>query len=93
MTAMGRAGAALGFAALAACGLVRRDGGAAAPLDLNRAPLRRIEALPGITPSMARRIVEGRPYEEPEDLVERDILTRRELERIRDRVTVGDARR
>ena len=37
---------------------------------------------------MARRIVEGRPYEEPHDLVTRGILTQRELERILDRVVV-----
>ena len=61
---------------------------APAPIDLNRASLRKLEKLPGITPSMARRIVEGRPYEEPHDLVTRGILTERELERILDRVVV-----
>jgi len=59
-----------------------------APLDLNSASLRKIEKLPGITPSMAQRIVEGRPYEEPHDLVTRGILTQRELDRILDRVVV-----
>ena len=59
-----------------------------APIDLNRASLRKLEKLPGVTPSMARRIVEGRPYEEPHDLVTRGILTERELERILDRVVV-----
>jgi hypothetical protein len=39
---------------------------------------------------MARRIVEGRPYSAPDDLVDRGILTRRELERILDRVVVRD---
>ena len=61
---------------------------ATAPLDLNRASLRQLEKLPGVTPSMARRIVEGRPYEEPHDLVTRGILTERELDRILDRVVV-----
>jgi len=37
---------------------------------------------------MARRIVEGRPYEEPHELVTRGILTERELDRILDRVVV-----
>ncbi len=59
-------------------------------IDLNTASLRKVEELPGITPSMARRIVDGRPYAEPEDLVERGILTRRELERILDRVVIKD---
>jgi DNA uptake protein ComE-like DNA-binding protein len=59
-----------------------------AAIDLNTASLRRVEELPGVTPSMARRIVEGRPYADPHDLVERGILTERELDRILDRVTV-----
>jgi len=60
------------------------------PIDLNRASRRQIEKLPGITPSMARRIVDGRPYREPGELVDRGILTRRELDRILDRVFVED---
>ncbi len=59
-----------------------------APIDLNAASLRKIQKLPGITPSMAQRIVDGRPYTEPHDLVARGILTERELERILDRVVV-----
>ena len=76
--------------AVPACGLLRRDESPERPavVDLNTASLRRVEALPGITPSMARRIVDGRPYADPRDLVERDILTERELERILDHVTV-----
>jgi len=59
--------------------------------DLNRASLRKIKTLPGITPSMAERIVEGRPYDSKHDLVARGILTERELQRIDDRVRVGDS--
>jgi DNA uptake protein ComE-like DNA-binding protein len=51
--------------------------------------VREVERLPGITPSMARRIVDGRPYERLDDLVERGILTRHELDRLEDRATVG----
>ena len=58
------------------------------PIELNSASLRKVEQLPGVTPSLARRIVEGRPYEDPHDLVERGILTERELGRILDRVYV-----
>lgn len=79
---------------LVGCGLLGRDGNPEAPaqLDLNAAPLSTVEKLPGITPSMARRIVAERPYEDLDDLVERDILTERELERVADRVTVGPRR-
>ena len=62
------------------------------PIDLNTASTRALERLPGVTPSMARRIVEGRPYAAPTDLVERGVLSARELERIADRVTVGERR-
>lgn len=75
-----------------ACGLFRREHAATkrapAPIDLNGAALRKIEKLPGVTPSMARRIVEGRPYDEPYDLVTRGILTEHEFGRIADRVVV-----
>jgi len=37
---------------------------------------------------MARRIVEGRPYGDAHELVDRRILTEREFGRIADRVTV-----
>ena len=78
-----------------ACGLVHRhrDPAAPRPLDLNTASRRTIEKLPGITPSMARRIVEGRPFEDPHELVERRILTEREIRRVSDRVTAGRNRR
>ena len=75
-----------------ACGFFHREHHAEKPpvIDLNEASLRRVEQLPGVTPSMARRIVEGRPYSDPHDLVERGILTERELDRILDRIRVGD---
>jgi len=74
-----------------ACGLIHRHRELAAPrpVDLNAASRDAIEKLPGITPSMARRIVEGRPYEDPHDLVERRILTESEFRRVVDLVTVG----
>ena len=74
-----------------ACGLFHRHREPAAPrpVDLNTASRGAIEKLPGITPSMARRIVEGRPYEDAHDVVERHILTEAEFRRVVDRVTVG----
>jgi predicted DNA-binding helix-hairpin-helix protein len=71
-----------------ACGLLHHRHAATAPIDLNRAAVRKVEKLPGITPSMAQRIVDGRPYEEPHDLVARGILTEREFDRIADLVIV-----
>ena len=85
-------GLALALGLLPACGQWRgRDSGAppGEAVDLNTATQRRLEQLPGITPSMARRIVEGRPYAEAEDVVERGVLTRREFERIEESVVVS----
>jgi DNA uptake protein ComE-like DNA-binding protein len=80
--------------ALSACSLLHRhheqEPERPKPIDLNRASLRKIEELPGVTPSLARRIVDGRPYATPDDLVDRGILTHREFERIIDRVVVDD---
>ena len=78
------------------CALWRHDDSAPpAPerLDLNTASVRRLEKLPGITPSIARRIVDGRPYQEPDDLVDRGILTRHELERISGQIIVSHSER
>jgi competence protein ComEA len=62
------------------------------PLDLNTASVQRLETLPGVTPSMARGIIAGRPYGNPDELVERGVLTERELDRIRRRIAVEPAR-
>lgn len=75
-----------------ACGLLHRTPSSReAAIDLNAAPVRQVEKLPGITPSMARRIVDGRPYGDASELVSRGILTERELERIMDDVEVKGA--
>ena len=58
------------------------------PIDLNRASLKAVERLPGVTPSMAARIVAGRPYDDLNALVERGILTSREADRIAGQVVV-----
>jgi photosystem II PsbU protein len=80
---------------LPACNLLHREheqstkpAERSAPLDLNTASVRRLEELPGITPSMARRIADGRPYESPHDLVDRGLLTEHEFDRVENRLTV-----
>jgi DNA uptake protein ComE-like DNA-binding protein len=61
------------------------------PLDVNTASLADIEQLPGVTPSMARRIFEGRPYQSVDELVERGLLSERELDRVRKKIKVRPA--
>jgi hypothetical protein len=80
---------------VAACGLVRRGNPSPArgPLDVNSASLEDLERLPGVTPSMARRIYEGRPYGSVNELVERGLLSERELERVRKKITAKGATR
>jgi hypothetical protein len=74
-----------------ACGLVRPGEGKppAGPLDVNTASLSEIEQLPGVTPSMAQRIFEGRPYGSLDELVDRGLLSQRELDRVKGKVRVG----
>jgi len=84
------AGLLVAALALSGCRLLHR-GGAGLPsrIDLNTAPASAVERLPGITPSMAHQIVAGRPYGDPRELVERNILTEHEFERIEDLITIS----
>jgi DNA uptake protein ComE-like DNA-binding protein len=63
-------------------------GGASVPtVDLNSATRDQLVALPGITPGRARKIIAGRPYSTPSDLVSRNILPQSEFDQISSRVT------
>ncbi|HEY8491154.1 MAG TPA: helix-hairpin-helix domain-containing protein [Dehalococcoidia bacterium] len=66
---------------------------ATAPLDLNAATVEQLQALPGIGPARARRIVESReadgPFGSPDDLVDRGLLPASVLQQIREAVAAG----
>lgn len=56
------------------------------PLDLNSASKEDLTALPGINVGDADKIIEGRPYDSPNDLLSRRILSKAKFDRIADRV-------
>ncbi|HEX6894638.1 MAG TPA: helix-hairpin-helix domain-containing protein [Bryobacteraceae bacterium] len=58
------------------------------PLDLNTATKEQLQTLPGITGSQTDRIIAGRPYQQPDDLVSRHILPRAEYAKIADLIKV-----
>ncbi len=61
------------------------------PLDINRASLKELEAIPGIGPATAERILQGRPYGRVEDLLRVKGIGPATLEKIRPYVTVGES--
>ncbi len=58
------------------------------PLNLNTATRQQLVELPGITDAKANKIVAGRPYDEPNELVARGILEKSEYDRIANQVEV-----
>jgi DNA uptake protein ComE-like DNA-binding protein len=57
-------------------------------VDLNTATKEQLVGLPGMTAAQADRVIAGRPYNEPGDLVTRRIVPKIEYDKIADRVTV-----
>ena len=57
------------------------------PLDLNTATKDQLLCLPGMTAAEADRVIAGRPFNEPSEVVTRRILSKTEYDRIADRVT------
>jgi DNA uptake protein ComE-like DNA-binding protein len=57
------------------------------PLDLNTATKDQLLSLPDMTEAQADRVIAGRPYNDPNDLVKRHILPKSEYDKIADQVT------
>jgi DNA uptake protein ComE-like DNA-binding protein len=56
-------------------------------LDLNSASESQLLDLPGINRPAARKIIEGRPYRDKHDLIDKGILSGATYQKIRDQVT------
>ena len=61
----------------------------AATVDINSATVADLKGLPGVTDSDIAKIVQGRPYKEPGDLVTKKILSETEFAKIKDRLVAG----
>jgi DNA uptake protein ComE-like DNA-binding protein len=58
------------------------------PLDINTASTKQLQTLPGVTPEVAGKIVEHRPYTATRDLVRRRILSSAEFDRVKGQIIV-----
>jgi competence protein ComEA len=56
-------------------------------LDLNSATKEQLLSLPGVTSAEADRVIAGRPYDDPGELVTRRIMPKAQYDTIADRVT------
>ena len=57
------------------------------PLNVNTATKEQLMSLPGVTAAEADVVIEGRPYEDPSELVKRGILPKSNYDKIADRLT------
>jgi DNA uptake protein ComE-like DNA-binding protein len=59
-------------------------------VNLNTASKGRLLTLPGMTSAEADRVIAGRPYSEPDEVVTRNIMPKTKYDRIAGRVTTQD---
>ncbi len=62
------------------------------PLDLNSASRSQLLSLPGITDDAADRIIAARPYSNTHELLDKQIISREEFNKIADSITVQKIR-
>ena len=58
------------------------------PLDINSASATQLQTLPGVTPELAGKIVEHRPYTSTRDLVRKRVLSSGEYDRVKGQIVV-----
>jgi DNA uptake protein ComE-like DNA-binding protein len=57
-------------------------------VDINQSGLEELTKLPGITPAIAERIAQHRPYRRLDDLITRKVLGKKQFARIREHIVV-----
>jgi DNA uptake protein ComE-like DNA-binding protein len=57
-------------------------------IDINSAPKSELTSLPGVNDAIADRIINARPYDNPDQLVTKRAVTTEEYDKIKDRVVV-----
>ena len=60
-----------------------------APVDLNTADLKALEALPGVGPATAQKIIAARPFKSVDDLSKVKGMSKAKVEALKDKVIVG----
>jgi competence protein ComEA len=63
--------------------------GLGAPVDLNSADLKALEALPGVGPATAKKIIAARPFKSVDDLSQVKGMSKAKVEALKDKVIVG----
>jgi DNA uptake protein ComE-like DNA-binding protein len=58
------------------------------PVDLNRASIEQLAALPGMSVTLAQQIIEGRPYHDKTELIQRHILSDASYDRVKHLIAV-----
>jgi DNA uptake protein ComE-like DNA-binding protein len=61
----------------------------AAMVDINTATAGDLKGLPGVSDAGAAKILQGRPYKDPSDLVSKKVMSAAEFAKIKDRVVAG----
>lgn len=56
------------------------------PVNINKASTDDLATLPGVDGTVARRIVDGRPYDDSYQLVKKHVISKGEFDRIADKI-------
>lgn len=58
-------------------------------ININSASLKELDSLPGVGQVTANKIIDGRPYQSPEDLLSRKIISQKVYGEIKDKITAN----